>query len=135
MGVLTACDDLDRKLQKLAQENDLLKEAGALFDKEKNELILAREEQFGRAKKLASEIEQMKQNLALLEKDKSGLIAVSDKHAAQAEQLASELKIYQSRQVMETDFTERKQQMNEEMARAEAQLELIKELLLREQGL
>jgi peptidoglycan hydrolase CwlO-like protein len=85
------------------------------------------------------EIEGLKAAQAQLESEKSALVGrreEAEKLAAERLKQINELQQQiQSRQAGEADLAARQQMMHEEMVRAEAQLDLIKDMLLREPGL
>ena len=88
---------------------------------------------------LAKEKAELAQAKAQLEQEKS---ALAGRHDEQAKLAAERLKQInelqqqiQSRQAGEAELSARQQMMHEEMVRAEAQLDLIKDILLKEPGL
>jgi len=85
------------------------------------------------------ELELLKQSQAKLEEEKTVL---AGRHEKQSKLAAERLKQInelqqqiQNRQAGEADQAARQQLMHEEMVRAEAQLDLIKDMLLREPGI
>jgi hypothetical protein len=111
------------------REIEGLKAAQAKLEQEKTALA----EDRGR------EIEGLKAAQAQLESEKSALVGrreEAEKLAAERLKQINELQQQiQSRQAGEADLAARQQMMHEEMVRAEAQLDLIKDMLLREPGL
>ncbi len=141
----------------LGREIEALKLAQAQLEQEKSalagqketqaELAAARQAQVdlltqskaAEEAELGREIEALKQAQAQLEQEKAALAGQKE---AQAELAAERLRKIdelqhqaQARQASEAELSIRQQMIHEEMVRAEAQLDLIKDVLLREPGL
>jgi hypothetical protein len=128
------------------REIEALKRAQAQRDQEIALLLQARDQQVQLAAErqaaneaLIREKAELAQAKAQLEQEKS---ALAGRHEEQLKLAADRLKQInelqqqiQSRQAGEAELASRQQLMHDEMVRAEAQLDLIKEMLLREPGL
>ena len=128
---------------KLAAERhtqiEALKQAQAKLEQEKTALAGRHDEQARLAAERHTQIEALKQAQAKFEQEKT---ALTGRHDEQAKLAAERLKQInelqqqtQSRHAGEAELSARQQMMHEEMVRAEAQLDLIKDMLLREPGL
>lgn len=85
------------------------------------------------------EIEALQAAKAQLEQEQTALVGRQEETAKLAAERLKQInelqQQIQSRQAGEADLATRQQLMHEEMVRAEAQLDLIKDMLLREPGL
>lgn len=136
-------EESDKQLAERDQEIGALKQAQIQLEQEKAVLVQKNTGQVQLAEERGREIEalkqvqvQQKQTLTQLEQEKTA----QTKQRDEAEKLATERlkqinelqQQIQSYQTSEAELATRQQRMQEEMARAEAQLDLIKDMLLRE---
>ncbi len=149
-------EQIDALKQAQAQlEQEKLALAGRRLDMEKQVAMLAkaRDDQAKLALEKQGQITQLTQanslleqendhlvkRLAELERDRLAQVAHYDEQAQLVQELQKQLdelrQQVQSRTTSETEFLAHQQLMHEELARAEAQIDLIKDVLLREPGL
>ena len=127
-----------------------LQQAKAVLEQDKNaqavqlaalqtELSAAQAERQAFAAQQRNAIEALQQVKAKLEADMAGLVARSDDQSKVLNERSkhiNELEVQiQQRQAAEAELTVRQQHMQEELVRAEAQLDLIKVMVLKEEGL
>jgi hypothetical protein len=131
-----ALDEQTKLAQQRGQEVDSLKQKQGQLEQEKAAVVAARDEQTKLAQQRGQEVDSLKQKQGQLEQEKAAVVAARDEqtklaagHLKQVTELQGQI---QSRQSSEAELTTRQQLMHEEMVRAEAQLDLIKEMLLRE---
>jgi hypothetical protein len=120
-------------------EIETLKQVRAQLEAEKAALAGRQEESAQLAEERGREIETLKQVRAQLEAEKAALAGRQEESAQLATERLNQInelqRQIQSRQAGEADLAARQQLMHEEMVRAEAQLDLIKDMILREPGL
>lgn len=124
--------------QQLRQDNEELMQGKAQLEKDKADLVAERDEQEGRAQQLVQKIEQLTQAKAVAEK----LAAERTQQAEQATKARDEqstlfnerLAKLQQLEKINLELDAKQQLMNEELLKVTAQIELIKELFLREEG-
>jgi len=121
------------------RELEALKQSQSKLEEEKTVLAGRYEEQLKLAAERDRELELLKQSQAKLEQEKTALAGryeqqskVAVERLKQINELQQQI---QNRQAGEADLAARQQLMHEEMVRAEAQLDLIKDMLLREPGI
>ena len=126
-------------LEARGREFDALKQVQTQLEQEKQALAGERDAQAKLLEARGRELDELKQAKAQLDRERQALAGERDAHAKLAaerlKQISELQQQLQSRQSNETELMTRQQMLQEEMARAEAQLDLIKELLLREPGL
>ena len=122
-----------------AQKQCRFSERRAEMEQRLKKLDQDREKQVKLAEARAREIEALQTAKAQLEQEKSALAGRQEEQAKLAAERLKQINELQqqinSRQVGEAELAARQQLMHEEMVRAEAQLDLIKDMLLREPGL
>lgn len=121
------------------REIETLNEVRAQLEQERSVLAERYEAQAQLAAERGREIEALNEARAQLEQEKAALAEELEEQAQlAAERLKQRNELQQKNQnwqAAETELTTRQQLMQEEMVRAEAQLDLIKDMLLREPGL
>lgn len=128
--------ELGREIEALKQVQAEREQEIALLEQARDQQARLAEERQTANEALAKEKAELAQAKAQLEQEKSVL---AGRHEEQAKLAAERLKQInelqqqiQSRQANEAELAARQQMMHEEMVRAEAQLDLIKDMLLRE---
>nr|WP_141661826.1 hypothetical protein [Burkholderia ambifaria] len=129
--------ELDKHaLIRRSEEADAFREANVQLEQDRQTLARRYDEAAKQGAGYAQEIEALKQARVRLEHEKLTLLASHDDAVKLAsDRLAQLNELHQqieNRQACEVELTTRQQLMQEEMVRAEAQLDLIKEVFLRE---
>jgi hypothetical protein len=123
----------------LAREVEVLKEAQAQLEQEKAVLTRQQDEQTQLAAERGRELDALKAVQAQLEQEKAALAARQEETLKLAQERLNQItelqQQMQSRHAAEAELAKRQHFVQEELVRAEAQLDLIKDLVLREPGL
>lgn len=137
-GLMAARDEQASREQQLTQEVQLLRQGKVQLEKDRASAVAALDEQSKRAQQLATEIEQIKREKAQIEqekltlqKEKEGQSNLLTQHANQINDLNCK---YKKELGNSADLAKRQQVLEEELVRAVAQIDLIKEMM-RETGL
>ncbi len=132
-GLAAARDEQVSRAQRLTEEVELLKQGKVQLEKDKASAVAALDEQSKRAQQLATEVEQIKREKAEIEqeklaiqKEKEGQSNLLTQHGNQFNDLNSK---YKKELRNSADLANRQQILEEELVRAVAQIDLIKEIM------
>jgi chromosome segregation ATPase len=127
---------LKQRQQEMGKELEALKAAKAGLESDRNALQHSEAQLKQRQQELGKELEALKAAKASLESEKSILIKQQQDTAQTAEARLKQIndlkQEIETRKAKEAELEHRQQLINEEMVRAEAQIDLIKDMFLRE---
>jgi hypothetical protein len=139
LALISRHDEAAKQSAACRQELDGLKRANAQLEQEKSTLAGRHDEAVKQATTRAQEVDVLKQAKAQLEQERSAMAGRYDEAARLAAERLMQINALQqkiqSREAGEAELAARQQLIQDEMVRAEAQLDLIKEMLFHESRL
>jgi hypothetical protein len=128
--------DRERELGAIKLNEQSLASDKLRLEEQLTQLERQRSEQTASIEQRERELQELKQTLAAVEGEKTQLQSRAEAQAEQLQERERELNVLRvSEQKLQTVHANQQQKMQEEIVRAEAQIDLIKEMVLREDAL